>query len=200
MEFPTILGFHLEKQWDPVFLLLSTFLTSLNSSSKIFLASMVALDFPNIKTCLPHKLSGTEFICQACSKYNSSRRCGSASSALQYLNTLLVQADTTERQTASRQLPPGQIPPGQLPPGQVPPGQAPEQIYEKCTYIPQLEGFCAPFGRRVGERQVPGKTTSPQTTSWGGQLPPGQSPGGRGLSRQFLVQISAQNLSQILNV
>ena len=111
-------GISLGKTVGSIFLLLSTFLTSLNSSSKIFLASMVALDFPNIKTCLPHKLSGTEFICQACSKYNSSRRCGSASSALQYLNTLLVQADTTERQlaqTASRQLPPGQIPPGQVP-------------------------------------------------------------------------------------
>ena len=148
------------------FLLLSTFLTSLNSSSKIFLASMVALDFPNIKTCLPHKLSGTEFICQACSKYNSSRRCGSASSALQYLNTLLVQADTTERQTASRQLPPGQIPPGQLPPGQVPPGQAPEQIYEKCTYIPQLEGFCGLrkdkfLGRQLPRRQLPGGDNFP---------------------------------------
>ena len=173
MEFPTILGFHLDKQWDPVFLLLSTFLTSLNSSSKIFLASMVALDFPNIKTCLPHKLGGTEFICQACSKYNSSRQCGSASSALQYLNTLLVQADTTERQlaqAASRKLPPGQIPPqDKFQTRQVPPGQAPEQIYDykNVHTFPNWRVSVRPSGAGLGKDKFLGR-----------QLPRRQLPGG----------------------
>ena len=116
MDLPTILGFHLEKQWDPVFLLLSTFLTSLNSSSKIFLASMVALDFPNIKTCLPHKLSGTEFICQACSKYNSSRRCGSASSALQYLTPCWFRLTPLKDRRLADNFPLDKFPPDNFPP------------------------------------------------------------------------------------